>query len=775
MESSPGSERGGGPGVRFRFPRWLAGFFGAVYLACLANPLTRLFDFDVNLVLAVAAALGGAAHGAARTWRFRSSPAQVRDRLADFGTANSFAHLLLEGLAALAVVPVLALVSRALFPCCGFAWGLLYFLLGPVFSLTFGLSVGLVAALAGHSRRRSIWIALGAVTGTLVYPAVRALFVPVAFAYNPAFGYFPGPVYDPVAGMTPPYLWARLHTVLLVTTLVTGTDLILRRPPRAPTCRSRLGSALALAIALPGVVLLTLFGDRIGISSSIAAIERELDGTARTAHFVVHFPAEGRTAGQIRWAAADLEAAYQHVSRELGVEVHEPIHAYIYPSRATKKRLMGAGRTSVAFPRSRSLHINADAFPHPVLTHELVHVMTGPRGMPWVQVSPLPGLTEGVAVALEEVAGGLTVHEWAAAMMRIDKLPDLESLLSAVGFWRHPGGVAYTACGSFVRYLLDTRGPERFWQAYRWGRVSAAYGTPTGALVEEWKRFLDTVPLSEEAMARAARRFSARGLFGTPCARAKERLVARADDLFVHARPRAAAMTYQDAATLAGGDPRLFRAAIRSWLSAGAFAQARALGGRLLEQDPPLDILQRIPVQIMLGAAEYHLGNQDAARDAWNSVADTPFSTPDVRKALCLLEASHDREALSPVIDYLTLSPDGTTLLDLAEAWHRAPSHPVVTYLAARRFQAAGRWRRAAQLYQEALDAGLPHPFLTREALRAHATCAVLSGDRSLAEQALSGLETASATTAADRVLSRRLRQRLRLYHEPSLLKPLQE
>ncbi len=743
-------------------PTWLAVFLATVYVACLANPLTRLFDFDVNLVLAPAAAVGGAVFGATRPRKPRRERNDVRATVGRTGPGTVYARLLLEGLAALAAILVLAATTRIFFPWCGFFWGMVYFLLGPVFSMAFGLSVGLAATLLARGTGRAAVLAAGVVLATLLYPTVRALFVPVAFAYNPTFGFFPGPVYDPVATVEPAYLWARLHTVLIVAAVVSGTDIALYLGKYVPAPRSVVGSGLALAISLPAAIVLGILGDRAGISSSISAIERELDGTAATAHFVVHYPAEGRTARQIQWVAADLEAAYSDLSATLDVDVEEPIHAYIYPSRGAKKRLMGAGRTSVAFPRSRSLHLNADTYPHPVLVHELAHVMSGSRGMPLIEVSPLPGLTEGLAVAQEEVTGDLTVHEWAAAMARIGKLPDVAAVLSVTGFWQHPGGIAYTACGSFVRYLIETRGIERFWAAYRWGRIAAAYGSSIETLVNEWEAFLDTVEVSDEALARARYRFSSRGLFGTPCARAKDRLKARADDLFVRSRPRAAAETYHQAAEMAGGDPRLLRAALRAWLAADANLEARQLAELLLADAGDLGALQRVPIEVMLAAAEYRLGDLASAKQHWEAAASVGVATSDVRRATCLSIAANEPARLSSVIAYLAREPRaGADLLRLAEAWRDAPTHPVVTYLLARRFQMAERWTKAVDFYGKALDAGLPGAFLEREALRNRAICALFTEDATLARDAARTLATHPGATRADRVLSRRLLERL--------------
>src|SRR5690606_14328169 len=187
---------------------------------------------------------------------------------------------------------------------------------------------------------------------------------------------------------------------------------------------------------------------------------------------------------------------------------------------------VGAARTQFAKPWLGQVHVDRRGFPHPVLDHELAHVVTARVGRAPFGVAatvrglvPLPGLIEGAAVAADWPGGQLSVHEEARAMRDLGLAADLTKILHAAGFWSQPAARAYTYAGSFIRWLIETRGPESFARAYRNGDFAAAYGMPLADLVAAWETFLDRLHVPPEARALAEARLRAPSIFGQVCAR----------------------------------------------------------------------------------------------------------------------------------------------------------------------------------------------------------------------------------------------------------------
>ncbi|MFO0671405.1 MAG: hypothetical protein U0235_17530 [Polyangiaceae bacterium] len=87
-----------------------------------------------------------------------------------------------------------------------------------------------------------------------------------------------------------------------------------------------------------------------------------------------------------------------------------------------RKRFMGAGDTYIAKPWRREVYLQVAAYPHPVLAHELAHVVAGSFEVGPFRVAGRygglldQGMIEGVAVAAAPEHDVLSELEWSRAM-----------------------------------------------------------------------------------------------------------------------------------------------------------------------------------------------------------------------------------------------------------------------------------------------------------------------------------------------------------------------
>ena len=130
--------------------------------------------------------------------------------------------------------------------------------------------------------------------------------------------------------------------------------------------------------------------------------------------------------------------------------------------------------------------------------------------MPGLRASPAVGLVEGLAVALEPPDG---LPDATALVIAGRALPQglggaedpaeaVRATMSPVGFWTARAGVAYTANGAFVGWLLDQYGAAPLRAAYRTGRFDAAYGQSLEALTAAWGADLARRPVDPEVWIR---------------------------------------------------------------------------------------------------------------------------------------------------------------------------------------------------------------------------------------------------------------------------------
>ena len=407
---------------------------------------------------------------------------------------------------------------------CNFSEGFLFFVLLSVISGIYATAAGVFFGFWIKKRWLAYLAYLGYLFVTCVPVVINLIFHPPVFAYHATFGYFPGPIYDFVIPITGTLLIARAETLLwalLFLGLAVSICEVSRDTGLMPQLRWRklftpLASRIWLYLLIVGLLGFQLYAGTLGIRPTRADIARELGGLRETAHFEIFYARE--LEAEIERVAEDCEFRYAQLAAYLmpeGGELSQKVRAYIYASPEQKKRLIGARGTSVEDPFGHGFHIHMQGFPHPVLKHELAHVFT----VPWspLKVSLKIGLHEGIAVAADWDEGRLTGHQWAKAMRQMEVAPPLSSVMG-FGFWGHAGSQSYLLAGSFVRFLVDTYGIEKFKGAFPTGNFVKYYNKDLPTLEAEWIEFLETIPIQDNDTTFATFRLKRPSVFEQVCA-----------------------------------------------------------------------------------------------------------------------------------------------------------------------------------------------------------------------------------------------------------------
>src|SRR5262245_12443981 len=179
----------------------------------------------------------------------------------------------------------------------------------------------------------------------------------------------------------------------------------------------------------------------------------------------------------------------------------------------------------MAKPWRREIYLEHRAFPHGSLRHEIAHAVASAFGDPLFGVATRhvvfanPGLIEGLAVAIDWPGGydRPTPHEAVRAMQDMGIRPAIGQLLS-LEFFSVSSARGYTTAGSFLRFLLDSRGPAGLRTLYRTGGdFDAAYGVPLDALEAEWRAMIGRIELPKASVEAQRERFRAGSVFARPC------------------------------------------------------------------------------------------------------------------------------------------------------------------------------------------------------------------------------------------------------------------
>lgn len=415
---------------------------------------------------------------------------------------------------------------------CDLLGGTLTLALGPgaglLLSGAIGAAIGLVAGATPLRRPRrvaSIVAGLAPLASALV--ALGFFYAtPAVFAFDPFVGFFSGTLYDEVVEAGRPLLTYRAGTGLTILAIVFGAAAIEReaRPRVARPPLLVLGALAAL-----GSAILIGYGPELGHRSTAASIARVLGGSRQGPRCDVVFP-RALHEGEAELLVRDCEEALVGVERRLGIAYPGRVTAFFFKDADQKRRLMGAAETYVAKPWRREVYLQIAAYPHPVLAHEIAHVVAGTIARGPFRVAgaaggllPNPGLIEGLAVAAAPERDELTPAQWARAMKELAILPKLSRIFGG-GFLAQNSATAYTVAGAFVQWSYDHGFGEAVRAWYGGAPFEQAFGISFAEAERRFLAHLDEVPLPDSARAVAKGRFDRPAIWGRRCPHVVERL-----------------------------------------------------------------------------------------------------------------------------------------------------------------------------------------------------------------------------------------------------------
>ena len=479
---------------------WLA---VGLAIGCQFVPLTSLLGYEFATVAAVAATWLGL------WWLLSHEPLWWRPGQAWLSWLRATFWIT----AALVAACALSACNAIRVPNCDLVEGLRIYALLAMGAAPVVAALAVVAAAIGGPLRG--WWAYGCVVATHASSLCFLATSPSLTVYDTFFGYFAGSIYDEAiataAAHTAFRAWTTANAVVWVALVALSRRAVL----------SNLGLALAAA-----ALSLAVYANRgeLGLERDRGYVAEALGGFTKTEHFDIHFDAASFDERRIRRLRDDHERRYRQLAGWLGVKPTGRLTSFVYRNREQKGELMGGRNTLVAKIWLGEMHILWSEPGDEMLAHELSHLLlradgSGPLDLPSRWGIPLNALLEGAANAAAWGADELDDHAWSAAVIRIGKGASVAELLAPTGFWSRHSDVAYTLSGSFVRWLIDTRGSGPFRAAYKHGDFEAAYGSSLSSLEEQWRSFLAGYPLSDEQLDHARFRFDRPTLFEKRCAR----------------------------------------------------------------------------------------------------------------------------------------------------------------------------------------------------------------------------------------------------------------
>jgi len=723
---------------------WVLGGTAAAHSAVGFVPLFGGPGYEAALGLGLILPLPLACLSAARA---RSAARAGQEPLRSLGGAVRFALLV----ACAHLLILLAHGARVGF--CGPLQGLLLFGLGPALGAVLAASWGTLAGLVAAGRPGPVLAVALAALGPLGGVGVslwRFWTSPMVFAFDPYVGFFAGTLYDTVIDAVPRLLTYRVGSAASALVAVCLCAAASVAPHgRVAFTRERRGwlelGALALALSI-GV---TAFGPELGHYQTAGTIRARLGHVVPSERCDIVY-ASGILPERARLMGSECDAHIRAHEAYFETTMQGRVTVLVFASAEQKGALMGASNTYIAKPWRKEVYVQSDNYPHPVLGHELAHVVAGSFGRgplavagPWGGWVPDPGRIEGFAVAASPPEDSdYTLLEWTKALRELGLLPQLESLFK-LSFLGKNSSTGYTVAGAVVDWLRARHGPAALRAWYSGASVEAAFGVESlAALQGKLDAELDGVEISERLREVARARFDRPAIFGRRCPHVVDALIGKAASAFEGFDVGSAEAAYAAALAL---DPSNFNARLGVAACAERDAPATEADGRYRElaSDPSLTRVQRSSVLERL-ADRALLERRDAeAASLYIEAEKYAFDEHRARtiavKRLALTDERGRSALVALLLGDVQLGSDlPLAMAELGEWSALAPDSGLADYLIGKNLYNRARWGDARARLERAVERNVALASVRREALRTLVFAACASGARDAAERALS-------------------------------------
>ncbi len=597
---------------------------------------------------------------------------------------------------------------------CDLWGGTISFLLTAGFG---GLLGGAWGVLVGEACRLSLRRRLGCVALALAGPLAgiavsvgRFYGSPMIFEYDPFVGYFSGTLYDTVVDVRTE-LWtyrggslATLAGVAFLAAALTRTEegRLRLRPLRGdPKARACLLSGIgALAVS----VVVTVEGAALGHWQTADTIAKALGGQMAGDRCDVVYP-DSLSSEQATLLVRDCEQQLDADERRLDARLGGRLTVFVFADASEKRRLMGAAETSIAKPWRREVYVQFAGYPHPVLGHEIAHVVSGAFARWPFRVGgglvPNPGLIEGVAVATSPDDDELTDGQWARAMLDLGTLPAIRPMFS-LEFLGASAQKSYTVAGAFVAWVLDRWGPAVVRTWYGGGSIEELTHESWAVLDADFRTWLRTLTMPLDATAYARAKFERPSVWRRKCPHVVDALdrdadrcrddhrVARADSLYARALER---------------DPRDWYArfaraklALQFGNAAESATARKHLGVIALDDATPRTWRDR--AEEALADDDLARGNDTRAAEAYRALAGHAVDEDAARTLEVKALSAGDPAARGAIVDLLLAapgrSPDAWLGALSLGAWADETHEPMAEYLVGKNLALHDEWSRAA-------------------------------------------------------------------------------
>lgn len=391
---------------------------------------------------------------------------------------------------------------------CSFCDGLWFYLVitGP--SIIVGIALGLFSVL--FRDRLQLLVLFFLFVGILSIIALEIYFNPQVYVFNPIIGYFPGTVYDNTIEISSKLIIYRIINVIFFGLIISYSLKIKRK-------RSK--RSLVNLFVIVSCVLFYFFSPDLGFSTTINSLSSQLSNSVVSDHFVIHYDKRIESK-DIKMLALHQEYYYQELKEFFQAELPERTHSFVFFDDNQKKDLFGSKNADVSKPWLNQIYVSYNSW-ESTLKHELAHCFSATFGAGILKLAAglNPFLIEGIAEAADGNYDDNSLSYLAYLAYNSGFEVNLEDFLTKYGFFSKSSTMSYICAGSFIQYLIDKYGINRFKHYYVTAEFQNTYGITLNSAINDYNSYLAGNNFSYSHSA-ANYYFAGKSLFQKICPRA---------------------------------------------------------------------------------------------------------------------------------------------------------------------------------------------------------------------------------------------------------------
>ncbi|MFH1727612.1 MAG: hypothetical protein ABIA04_04255 [Pseudomonadota bacterium] len=343
---------------------------------------------------------------------------------------------------------------------------------------------------------------------SIIYSIARLFLQAPVFSFNHFYGFLPGPLYDERIYFLNSLLIYRGLTILISILILI---LILSKKQKR-----------ALKIIIPSSIIFLIllfsfiFSDKLGYTRSKHSLIKNLGGHIETKHFNIYYDKE-ISEKTIKKHALFHEFRYHQITSDLALKPKQKFTSFIYANAKKKKLTIGAARTFIGDFYNKEMHLNLISPLHPIIKHEMTHIISSEFGNQYFGGSFNIGLIEGIAVYEEKKDYFISLDKQVKAIINKGFKPDIKSLFSLTKFWSARASHAYILSGSFTGFLINNYGKDRFKRLYKGASIEEVYHKTLDDIIKDYDRFISKIQITKKQQNFLDHKLSRKSMFEKTC------------------------------------------------------------------------------------------------------------------------------------------------------------------------------------------------------------------------------------------------------------------